>query len=135
MYCFCLEVGAKPLTKRFGFDIIAEYLGVAQFGRVLGSGPRGRRFKSSHSDHKKAKSPCDSLFFYYLRCVEPTALQDTNRLILTVIVKNFSACPFQALFQKELFFRTDFKEKSSQAFMYIISVFKCDLCECIIFHI
>lgn len=25
--------------------------GVAQFGRVLGSGPRGRRFKSSHSDH------------------------------------------------------------------------------------
>ena len=25
--------------------------GVAQFGRALGSGPRGRRFKSSHSDH------------------------------------------------------------------------------------
>ena len=46
------------------------YRGVAQFGRVLGSGPRGRRFKSSHSDHnvetKKmslAKSPIISGFF------------------------------------------------------------------------
>ena len=27
--------------------------GVAQFGRVLGSGPRGRWFKSSHSDPQK----------------------------------------------------------------------------------
>lgn len=26
--------------------------GVAQFGRALGSGPRGRKFKSSHSDQK-----------------------------------------------------------------------------------
>ena len=27
--------------------------GVAQFGRVLGSGPRGRAFESRHSDHMK----------------------------------------------------------------------------------
>ena len=32
------------------------YRGVAQFGRVLGSGPRGRRFKSSHSDQQKTKA-------------------------------------------------------------------------------
>ena len=28
--------------------------GVAQFGRVLGSGPRGRMFESSHSDQESA---------------------------------------------------------------------------------
>ena len=27
--------------------------GVAQFGRALGSGPRGRGFKSRHSDHRR----------------------------------------------------------------------------------
>ena len=31
---------------------------MAQFGRVLGSGPRGRRFKSSHSDQGKTKAFC-----------------------------------------------------------------------------
>ena len=78
MYCFCLEVGAKPLTKRFGFDIIAEYLGVAQFGRVLGSGPRGRRFKSSHSDHKKTENVLVLCFFIACMVVEPTASQGVN---------------------------------------------------------
>ncbi len=46
--------------------------GVAQFGRALGSGPRGRKFKSSHSDHNveaKKMSPAKSLsmsgFFCY----------------------------------------------------------------------
>ena len=71
MYCFCLEVGAKPLTKRLGFVIIAEYLGVAQFGRVLGSGPRGRRFKSSHSDHKKTENVLVLCFFIICTDVEP----------------------------------------------------------------
>ena len=31
---------------------------MAQFGRVLGSGPRGRRFKSSYSDQGKTKAFC-----------------------------------------------------------------------------
>ena len=31
------------------------FRGVAQFGSVLGSGPRGRGFKSRHSDHNGAK--------------------------------------------------------------------------------
>ena len=30
------------------------YPGVAKFGIALGSGPRGRGFKSRHSDHKRA---------------------------------------------------------------------------------
>ena len=30
------------------------YPGVAKFGIALGSGPRGRGFKSRHSDHKEA---------------------------------------------------------------------------------
>ena len=38
------------------------YRGVAQFGRVLGSGPRGRRFKSSHSDQQKTKAFCLRFF-------------------------------------------------------------------------
>ena len=29
--------------------------GVAQFGRALGSGPRGRVFKSHHSDHRSLR--------------------------------------------------------------------------------
>lgn len=29
------------------------HLNVAQLGRVLGSGPRGREFKSLRSDHEK----------------------------------------------------------------------------------
>ena len=44
--------------------------GVAQFGSAFGSGPKGRKFKSCHSDHnvetKKmspAKSPIISGFF------------------------------------------------------------------------
>ena len=35
--------------ERLWYTILARR-GVAQFGRVLGSGPRGRWFKSSHSD-------------------------------------------------------------------------------------
>ena len=42
--------------------------GVAQFGRALGSGPRGRRFKSSHSDHFEYPQrlwPADARFFLF----------------------------------------------------------------------
>ena len=43
-----------PLTNAHGCGIIPMLnRGVAQFGRVLGSGPRGRWFKSSHSDPQK----------------------------------------------------------------------------------
>ena len=45
--------------------------GVAQFGRVLGSGPRGRWFESSHSDEKSVemlkKLECFGFFRAFFR--------------------------------------------------------------------
>ena len=41
----------SEVFSRDSGDPFDQNRGVAQFGRVLGSGPRGRRFKSSHSDH------------------------------------------------------------------------------------
>ncbi len=41
---------------------------MAQFGRVLGSGPRGRRFKSSHSDQGKTKAFCLRFLFIIGEC-------------------------------------------------------------------
>ena len=40
------------------------FRGVAQIGSALGSGPRGRRFKSCHSDHNKAGQARLALFCY-----------------------------------------------------------------------
>ena len=47
-------------------DIILKYekRGVAQLGSALGSGPRGRWFESSHSDHKKEGASRMLLLFY-----------------------------------------------------------------------
>ena len=47
----------RPCSLKTGASILFLLLclclfrGVAQFGRVLGSGPRGQEFKSPHSDH------------------------------------------------------------------------------------
>ena len=41
------------IGQAFIFRSNDHYRGVAQLGRALGSGPRGRWFKSSHSDHMK----------------------------------------------------------------------------------
>lgn len=38
---------------------------MAQLGSALGSGPRGRWFESSHSDHKNNKEPKGSLLFLW----------------------------------------------------------------------
>ena len=49
--------------------------GVAQFGRALGSGPRGRKFKSSHSDHfiriiiREIVRLCGFFFAILLLCI------------------------------------------------------------------
>ena len=40
----------EAVEKTAEFNI---YRGVTQFGRVLGLGPRCRRFKSCHLDHKR----------------------------------------------------------------------------------
>ena len=41
--------GSSPL-------IGSIYRGVAQFGSAFGSGPKGRRFKSCHLDHKRTET-------------------------------------------------------------------------------
>ena len=41
--------------KKYRFS---PFPGVAQLGSALGSGPRGRWFESSHSDHKKEPPTC-----------------------------------------------------------------------------
>ena len=41
-----------------------EYLGVAQFGSVLEWGSRGRRFESSHPDHKALSESLRAFMIY-----------------------------------------------------------------------
>ena len=53
-----------------------EYRGVAQFGRALRSGRRGRGFKSRHLDHLKQLMIASAVFFYPFR--------NQNRAILSV---------------------------------------------------
>ena len=48
------------------------FRGVAQFGSALGSGPRGRGFKSRHLDHKKAKG--FALRFFVFADANPRSL-------------------------------------------------------------
>ena len=43
------------------------YRGVAQFGSAFGSGPKGRRFKSCHLDHKKALQSNSLQGFFYTK--------------------------------------------------------------------
>ena len=46
-----------------------RFRGVAQFGRALGSGPRGRVFKSHHSDQQKRPETvysCGFRFFSFI---------------------------------------------------------------------
>ena len=59
----------KALTKSLRYGILTGYQrdrGVAQIGRALGSGPRGRKFKSCHSDQKSRGSACPVRSFF--RC-------------------------------------------------------------------
>ena len=50
------------------------YPGVAKFGIALGSGPRGRGFKSRHSDHEKHRPLWAVLFCVGAGGREPTNL-------------------------------------------------------------
>ena len=51
------------------------FRGVAQLGRVLGSGPRGRRFESSHSDHKNSQDVRPDCFLLQLKVLNFGFLQ------------------------------------------------------------
>ena len=56
------------LDKRDACDYNKKAVsGCSAAGSALGSGPRGREFKSPHSDHiKEAKTDCFGLFLYFL---------------------------------------------------------------------
>ena len=47
--------GKFPLTARARTPIMERLTGCSAAGSALGSGPRGRGFKSPHSDHKRGK--------------------------------------------------------------------------------
>ena len=49
-----------PLLNRRGH----RYRGVAQFGRALRSGRRGREFESRHLDHKKPIAESSRFFIF-----------------------------------------------------------------------
>ena len=58
--------GSNPVIsskQRLAFFVSLSYLGVAQFGSALEWGSRGRKFKSSHSDHKKRRWYSNHLLF------------------------------------------------------------------------
>ena len=44
----------QPTTSRWLITNGSTFRGVAQFGRALGSGPRGRVFESPHSDQQSS---------------------------------------------------------------------------------
>lgn len=52
---FYTKIFKKTLafSAHIGYNSSCTYRGVAQFGRALGSGPRGRVFESPHSDHNR----------------------------------------------------------------------------------
>ena len=51
----------------FGYNT-RVFRGVAQPGRVLAWGARGRRFESCHPDHKNKNRPCVGFCFYQWVC-------------------------------------------------------------------
>lgn len=57
------------------------YRNVVQPGRTLRSGRRGRRFESSHSDHKIQKSPLRWFFWFKYLIIkhEPATSIETER--------------------------------------------------------
>ena len=64
------------LHKNCMMYIVVRVRGVAQFGRALRSGRRGRRFKSCHPDEKERReNPMDSLFLCAARGKEVVALR------------------------------------------------------------
>ncbi len=74
-----LVTTGRALGSGIQLKITIKYLGVAQFGRALGSGPRGRRFKSSHSDHKNQGILTIPWFLLYACKVKPAVDRSRTR--------------------------------------------------------
>ena len=61
----CLNSELKNICFFNRADILLlRCRGVAQPGRVLAWGARGRRFESRHPDHKNSNRPCADFNFY-----------------------------------------------------------------------
>ena len=76
-------------THAFVFDKVfslcynnKDNRGVAQFGSALGSGPRGRGFKSRHLDHKNADGRIGRPHFYIFVPIPSSAIKETVRRFL-----------------------------------------------------
>ena len=77
------------LTFQFYLYIIyrlIKYRDVAQFGRALRSGRRGRRFESCHLDQKKLLFEENKSFFSYIRLRRVILLRSDIRLMPSDIV-------------------------------------------------
>ncbi len=72
-----------------------NYRGVTQFGRVLGLGPRCRRFKSCHLDHRKSVS-ISLLTFYFIYVILKFVLIKNKfgfvELMIYKLSKNLKQC-------------------------------------------
>ncbi len=68
------------------------FRGVAQFGRVLGSGPRGRRFKSSHSDHESLANTALARLYIFVLFVIVTKNSTIIQLLIKKESKTFNLC-------------------------------------------
>ena len=87
--------------------VLMMYRDVAQFGRVLRSGRRGRRFKSCHPDHfitphKYLQSKCLCGFSLFSFRYEPT--RNTPKTHKKVVKKLSESCQKKSgIFQPPLF--------------------------------
>ena len=73
--------------------------GVAQFGRALRSGRRGRRFKSCHLDHVEYPSKGCSAFYIYLNNTGSiSSKKGAASPLLFCVYRNFVVEIFQAIF-------------------------------------
>lgn len=55
--------------RQYNSILLISVPGCSAVGSVLGSGPRGREFKSRHSDHQKACNLNDYRLFPFLGCI------------------------------------------------------------------
>ena len=83
----------QGLPKFFGKPILS--LGVAQFGSALEWGSRGRKFESSHSDHKKRRWCTHRLLFLTVLslCQNGTNFRPTAGCIGFTLANEFAVKP------------------------------------------
>ena len=97
----CVKVARQTLTLFVWVRILVgqPHRGVAQFGRALRSGRRGRRFKSCHLDHVEYPSKGCSAFYIYLNNTGSiSSKKGAASPLLFCVYRNFVVEIFQAIF-------------------------------------